>query len=406
VRLFLAAYLASLTVLTAIAIAGVAAVFLDRGPDDAIEGAVDRHGYNLASWEMRHLPQKWIYELRDLSHRRSQADDDDLLQRYFTLTHEIGRLAESGPPDASEKMEDERAQLEPAVEDVIEGRVTAILEDEGLALRPPLFSDLGLILPPVDFELDSPPGVLAVSPRERIELNRSYLLNAGLDLETVTDIETEAEAEVAGVSVLVVGTRGVATYPSVLSQLASYESLVDIVFHEWLHQYLVFFPLGSSYASSSEARTLNESVANIAGHELAQLYFERYGSFDERAALRQSSGERLEPAPTRTGGEFDFTTEMRELRRRVEALLAGGRIEQAEALMNAKRDDLEEQGFYIRRLNQAYFAFQGFYADTPGSIDPIGPKLQTLLERAESPGEFVRLASRVTTEAGLDELLR
>jgi hypothetical protein len=96
---------------------------------------------------------------------------------------------------------------------------------------------------------------------------------------------------------------------------------------------------------------------------------------------------------------------MRELRRRVEALLAGGRIEQAEALMNEKRNDFEAQGFYIRRLNQAYFAFQGSYADTPGSIDPIGPKLQTLLERGGSPGEFVRLASGLASESELDSLL-
>jgi len=87
-------------------------------------------------------------------------------------------------------------------------------------------------------------------------------------------------------------------------------------------------------------------------------------------------------------------------------MLAEGRIEEAEALMAAKRDEFEAKGVSIRRLNQAYFAFHGFYADSPGSIDPIGPKLQTLLERAGSAGEFVRLASGITSRAELDAALQ
>ena len=86
-------------------------------------------------------------------------------------------------------------------------------------------------------------------------------------------------------------------------------------------------------------------------------------------------------------------------------MLAQERIEEAEALMAAKRDEFEANGVFIRKLNQAYFAFHGFYADTGASIDPIGPNLQTLLERAASAGEFVRIASRVTSRAELDAAL-
>jgi len=392
-----AAYLGAVALLTAFALAAGAILYRTSGPDDAVGAAADRHGYSLTFWEVRHLPQKWIYELRHLVDGRSSGEEDDALHRYFSLGEEIRGAQDSGASATLDDVRRERTAIEDEVEDIIEGRVAAVLEDQGLALRPPLFRDFGVILPPVDFELDTPPRVLAVSPRERIELDRSYLLAGGLDLETVAEIEEEVEAGVSGVSALVVGTSGVATYPSVVSELASYESLVDTVFHEWLHQYLIFFPLGSGYASSSAARTLNESVANIAGHELARLYFERYGVPEERAGLK--------PAPTETGADFDFTKEMRDLRRRVEAMLADGRVDEAEALMNEKRDDFEAKGFYIRRLNQAYFAFHGSYADTPGSIDPIGPKLQTLLERAGSPGEFVRLASRISSEAELNKLL-
>ena len=67
------------------------------------------------------------------------------------------RSAPISGPDGSERP----ANVENDVEDVIEGRVTAVLEDERLALEPPLFSDLGLVFPPVDFELDATPRVLA-----------------------------------------------------------------------------------------------------------------------------------------------------------------------------------------------------------------------------------------------------
>ncbi|MCI0831544.1 MAG: hypothetical protein J4N72_02730, partial [Chloroflexi bacterium] len=284
-------------------------------------------------------------------------------------------------------------------------RVTSVLEEQNLALEPPLFSDLGLIFPPVDFEIDPPPRVLAVSPRERIDLDESYLLTPGLSNETALAIEAGVEADDPDVSALVVTTGGVATYPSVIREGRSYERLVDTVFHEWLHQYLIFFPLGRTYIKGGESRTLNESVANIAGSELARLYFEKYGPLEAEPPPTPGQSPTPSAAPDPLDDPFDFGAEMRALRLDVEELLAAGRIEEAEALMERKRDEFEAKGRYIRRLNQAYFAFYGFYADTPASIDPIGPKLAALLERAGSPGEFVRQASAITSQADLDRLL-
>ena len=80
-------------------------------------------------------------------------------------------------------------------------------------------------------------------------------------------------------------------------------------------------------------------------------------------------------------------------------------MEEAERLMSEKRDEFQSKGVYIRRINQAYFAFHGSYADTPGSIDPIGPKLQSLRDRAGSAARFVRLARGISSESDLDRLL-
>jgi hypothetical protein len=390
-RLLLAAYAFALAVLIAFAVTGGLLLYREAGPDDAAEAAASEHGYDLVGWEIRHFPEKWLGKLQSVFDGRSEQEASDAICEYFR--------AEPG---------EQTADLENEVEDVIEGRATAVLEDEGLELEPPLFSDLGLVFPPVDFELDASPRVLAVSPRERIELRDSYLLTPHLDAGQIEEIEREAESAKSngnGDSALVIRTGGFSSYPSVVFEDASYESLIETVFHEWLHSYLIFFPLGASYFGSSEARTLNESVANIGGKELAKRYFERHGTLDEACGATARTAEPT-PSPSPSAAGFDFTAEMRELRRQVEAMLADGRIEEAEALMAAKRDDFEAKGVFIRRLNQAYFAFHGFYADSPGSIDPIGPSLQTLLERAGSAGEFVRTASGITSREELDVALK
>ncbi len=405
-RYVIAAYAACLTLLAAFAVVGAALVFEATGPSNAAEAAANRNSFNLITWELKHFPQKWLYKIGGIF-RDEQGSDDAALRGYFALADEIDRLAVDAPgSDELARAGAERGGLEARVEDIIEGRVTSVLEEQDLALEPPLFTDLGLIFPPVDFEIDPPPRVLAVSPRDRIDLDESYLLTPGLSSNTALAIEAGVETDDPDVSALVVTTGGVATYPSVIREGRSYERIVDTVFHEWLHQYLIFFPLGSSYFKGGEVRTLNESVANIAGSELARLYFEKYGALEpETPSPTPGPSPTQAPTPGPAEEPFDFSAEMRALRVEVEEMLADGRIKEAEALMERRRDEFEAKGRYIRRLNQAYFAFYGFYADTPASIDPIGPKLAALLERAGSPGEFVRQASGITTQGELDRLL-
>ena len=49
--------------------------------------------------------------------------------------------------------------------------------------------------------------------------------------------------------------------------------------------------------------------------------------------------------------------------------------------MEQRRQLFVENGYYIRKLNQAYFAFYGAYADVPGGAageDPVGPAVRAL----------------------------
>jgi hypothetical protein len=405
VRYLIAAYAACLAILGAFALIGAVTLYDATGPDSAAEAAADRHAFNFVTWELEKFPQKWLYKIGGIF-RDDGGNDDDILRRYFELGDEIDQLLTDAPASTELTVgEEERAKLEARVEDIIEGRVTSILEEQGMAMEPPLFSDLGLIFPPVDFELDEPVRVLAVSSRDHIELDASYVLEPGLDRDTALGIESDVEERDSDKSSLVVTSGGVATYPSTINEGRSYESLIDTVFHEWLHQYLVFFPLGRSYFEGAEARTLNESVANIGGREFARLYFEKYGLLNPpEPSPTPDPDPTPEPTP-QDDDSFDFAAEMRALRVQVEQMLADEQIEEAEALMNAKRDEFQAEGYFIRRLNQAYFAFYGFYADTPASIDPIGPSLDELYESVGSPGEFVRVAQGVTSRAELEAIL-
>ena len=391
-RAFVAAYLGLLTVIAAAAVSGGALLFRDFSSGDPIDAVANRNAHDVLGWELRYFPQKWLYKLATaFDEGRSQAEEDALLRRYFDLAADIDALERNDShASALAVARRERDAIENDVEEILEGRISDFLRDQGFVMNPPLFSDIDLFFPPLDFELDRPPKVLAISPRERIELDRSYLLAPGLKPEAVAAVESETEE--TGVSALVVSTGGVATYPSVIPELDPYRNVVETAIHEWLHQYLTFYPLGRSYFRGGETRTLNETVASMAGSELADLFIERYGSPSP-------------PPPAGTPSDFDFRAEMRALRLRVEELLAQGRVEEAERLMDEKRDEFEEHGVYIRRINQAYFAFFGSYADTPGSIDPIGPKLQRLRDRAGSVTDFVRLARGLTSEAALDRLL-
>jgi hypothetical protein len=74
-------------------------------------------------------------------------------------------------------------------------------------------------------------------------------------------------------------------------------------------------------------------------------------------------------------------------------MLTRGDVEEAEEYMEERRRFLVSQGYYIRKLNQAYFAFYGAYATSPTSVDPIGGALQRLRRESASLKQFVDLVA-------------
>jgi len=371
--------------------------------------------FNLAVWEVKNFPNKWLYEIGRLGKgglSREQADST--IQRYIALQSEVAELEgellrrpSSETPAAGESDElvrrlaekrGERDRLEGKVEAVLEERIGEEATDLGLQRTIPFFLRARWLFPPVDFEFDDPPRLLVTSPRDRIYLRSAELLRSDLTLEEALRLEDKTQGE--DVSALVVASGGVATYPSIVPPMEDYAETLELAAHEWLHQYLFFQPLGARYFESDTLRTINETVADIAGAELGGLVAQRYSLAPSGAEAPAVTPESAPPAD-----DTLFVQTMRQLRLDVDRLLGEGRVADAEALMEEKRQYLAEHGYFIRKINQAYFAFHGLYGTGAASSSPIGPKLQEIRQREPSLGEFIRAVSRVTSEADLDRLL-
>ena len=104
---------------------------------------------------------------------------------------------------------------------------------------------------------------------------------------------------------------------------------------------------------------------------------------------------------------FNFQREMRKTRLRVDNLLASGHYEAAEHYMEARRRFFVANGYHLRVLNQAYFAFHGSYATGGASSSPIGPQLEEL-QRIKTPADiagFLRTVRWFTSSADLEQAL-
>jgi hypothetical protein len=365
--------------------------------------------YNIAAWEVRNFPDRWFFLAGQVLRGGppSVKSQDETLARFFALSNQIEAL-ESRASDASQRggaedeglatelaaLIEERDRIENQAEATIESRVSEIAEEQGLDSSFLLFK---MPWPPVDAEFTNAPRMLATSPRDRIELRSSTLLREDLDLASIEAIEADAGIQ-DNVAALAFPIGGLGAYPTLIEYPESYERAVEVVAHEWMHNHLFFRPLGFNYYRNTDVRTINETVADLVGREIARLVVERWpiGS--------PQPGEPMPPAAS----SVDLRAELRSLRGEVDALLAAGQIEQAEALMETRRQELAAQGHYFRKINQAYFAYLNLYAGeagSPAAVNPIGPKVDELRRRTGSLARFVQVIGDVTSSAELDQVL-
>ncbi len=389
---------------------------------DSIAIATAPHQFSLVSWELSNLPDKWARRVFGVAGSLASADDSEHrnrnAQRFFAIgsrLREIDRLmiaTEASPQpgttpapevEALRKEQrdllNERETIRTEVEETLESATAAALRELGFGTRAGVF-------PPVDTVLTGSPTVLILSPRHRIARLEGGLLQPGLSASHRERIETTVESD-SGLSALVVNTGGIALYPSIALDDAGMDHALDTIAHEWVHHWLWFRPLGRRYFEGGDLTTLNETVASIAGAEVGRLARQRLEGGTPAAAAGISS---VAANGQSTAGDatqsFDFQAEMRATRTEVDRLLSSGDVTGAEAYMEVRRRRFVAEGYPIRKLNQAYFAFYGAYATTGAAgVSIIGEQVQELRRRSASLADFLRTAAQITSAQDLERIL-
>jgi hypothetical protein len=221
-------------------------------------------------------------------------------------------------------------------------------------------------------------------------------------------LENEVEKK-ADVSALVVPIGGVGIYPTMVMNSTDLNWLLEVISHEWTHNFLTLRPVGALYESSPELRTINETTANISGKEISLEVLKRFYPDRVPPEVKQNpAGPTPTPAPEDPNA-FNFNREMHKTRVQADALLAAGKIKEAEDYMEQRRRFFWEHGYQIRKLNQAYFAFYGAYNDQPGGgaagTDPVGPAVQKLRQQSQSLADFLKRIAWVTSFQDLEKMV-
>lgn len=274
-------------------------------------------------------------------------------------------------------------QIAPTVEDILQNQVKTVLAEAGLDAG-------GQTLPPVLYHTTPVPKALVVSPRSTIRQEENISLLSDLSLDQITKLESDVETNL-DVSALVVDIGGVGMYPTMVMRSSNLQWVIQTIAHEWTHNYLTLHPLGLNYDTNNELRTMNETTAAIVGEEIGREVIDRY--YPEYSSSGTASKHSAMPASIQNQETFDFNHEMHITRVNVDFLLKNGFVSEAEFYMEARRKVFLEHGYLIRKLNQAYFAFYGAYAETPqgaSGADPVGPAVRALREKSGSLENFLK----------------
>lgn len=296
-----------------------------------------------------------------------------------------------------------QGQLNPLAENVLQEMVADTYHHLG-------FNPGGQPLPPVLYHSTPLPWALIVSPRGIIRQDANISLETELSLEDRIALEEQVNTKM-DMSSLVVPVGGVGVYPTMVAQTTNINWLVEVIAHEWMHNYLTLRPLGLLYEHAAETRTMNETSANIAGKEIGAALIRKYfPEFVPPEPVETVNGETLQaeqPAED-TPPPFDFRAEMHKTRVMVDALLEKGKIEEAEGYMEVRRQFFWDNGYPIRKLNQAYFAFHGAYADQPlgaAGEDPVGAAVRQLRAQSASLHDFIQTMAWLTSYEQLQNVV-
>ncbi|HLF28271.1 MAG TPA: hypothetical protein VJG32_18220 [Anaerolineae bacterium] len=419
-------------------------------PEARLESIIAADRFDFIAWELEALGEKGAQAsvpiqayLDDTQRAQFVLDYLDRTRQLNRVDQEIDRIysdpAIGDPESASlprradrDRLRSEVEQRRPTAEAIVQEQIASVLLEEGLATA-------GRIFPPVLARITPLPRMLILSPRDQIKRETGGSLSADLTVDRADTIEEEALTQLDK-SALVTPIGGLALYPSMIIETPDLLFLLQVSAHEWVHHWLFLRPLGMDImfaAQSGDVWTINETVASLVGDEIGIRTLKRFYPeiarrdyafvYNPPSQLEDSGAAALPADPN----AFNFNREMHQTRVQVDDYLAeahalntqadeaqqAGRVDEAESLrdealawivkaeayMEDRRKVFIENGYWIRKLNQAYFAFYGSYADQPGAsgADPIGPAVRELRAKIPRVADFLNAVAPVTT---LDEL--
>ena len=377
-----------------------------------VERIAQAHIFSIAEWEVQNFAGKWLHWLGYMVPGAKPSRDeriailDEYLQTVRAANKEERRIegaaqlrsfraggasAKAAPVSdefLNELLARERG-LRPESEETVEAEIAAVFDEIGLGSR------FGIVWPPVDIRFGDLPALLVISPRGEMNMVGAVFLDPDIEPFERDDIERRVYDEV-DYAAYVDDIAGLATFPNMVADRHTTRTVIRTAAHEWLHSYWFFHPFGRNYFASVEMTTLNETAATLAGNEVGDIAFKRMGGDLSENARRYESESKANP---------DFAAFMRETRIEAENLLEEGKVDEAEKYMRNRQWGLRLRGYYIRKLNQAYFAFRGRYADSAASVSPVGDQMRELRSYVGDVGEFIRVISKVSTPAEFEALL-
>lgn len=393
---------------------------------NAIAMSVRDFQFDYVGWEANALGIKMYTTLYGLHPFMSEDERSEYVRAYMAdlrqaqITEYQIDLIYSDPnvadpqansADLRQQRDTLRADLlsrQPLVESIMEGQVAAVLVEHGFGVS-------GQLLPPISAHFTQVPNLLVVSPRDEIRFDVSINL-VPMTVDQMDAVERRVEQE-QDVAALIVPLGGLALYPSMILETSDLPWALNTIAHEWIHHYLFFYPLGLSYDFAGEARIINETTARLFGEEVGRMVLQRY--YPELyvppaepvtavgAPVEESTVINLALLPPMQPRGFDFGVELGKTRFFVELMLEAGQITEAETYMEQRRALFVANGYNIRRLNQAYFAFYGGYqtgrTGGAGGSDPIGPAVRAIYDESGSLLAFIETMRDVTTREQLLE---
>ena len=384
--------------------------------------------FDYVKWEVDAIWQKLIYTALGMPKRMSVEEGRAVIDETLDLNYHT-RLIEwqidqvysnpdiSDPSSESQYLKDELALIQekyPFLAGVTESLLQAQI-NQGLAEES--ISIFGQAFPPVLYRFSPLPKALIVSPRDVIRQDANLSLDTNITFDETITLEEDI-AKALNVSTLVTNIGGVGTYPSMVLLTSNLEWLLNTISHEWTHNYLTLRPLGINYGTSGETRTMNETTADIVGEaimlKVAQTYYPEF--LPEEEPPETEVVEEPNDVATEEEEVFDFAYEMYITRRETDILLEAGKIDEAEAYMELRRQIFWDNGYQIRKLNQAYFAFHAAYVNAPSSgeegqtgaagQDPVGPAVWKLYENSENLSDFLQSIAWITSFRELQEAIQ